>query len=59
MDVSALRGRIIATINSDQSIRMQAELDLKTVSLTTSISRSWDTYAWPPPQVQVLTAPAG
>jgi len=32
MDVSALRGRIIATLDSDQSIRMQAELDLKTVS---------------------------
>jgi len=32
MDVGALRGRIIATLEADADSRRRAELDLKTVS---------------------------
>ena len=33
MDVGALRGRIIATLDADADSRRRAELDLKTVSI--------------------------
>jgi len=35
MDVGALRGRIIATLEADADSRRRAELDLKTVSVQT------------------------
>jgi hypothetical protein len=39
MDVAVLRGRIVATLDADADARRRAELDLKTVSFFTPLSR--------------------